>query len=81
MGSQEQATEAPTSAIRLGAAIRNRRMSAGLSQEDLGFAANTHRTYIGVIERGEKEITVAKLIVLAAALGCAASDLLEDCGL
>lgn len=68
-------------ARQIGGAIRDRRIACGLSQEALGFAAETHRTYIGALERGQKGITVDKLVLVANALGCSASDLLKDCGL
>ncbi len=73
-------TESPT-ARQIGAAIRNRRSKLGLSQEQLGFACETHRTYIGALERGQKAVTVDKLVKLADALGCSASEILKDCGL
>ncbi len=68
-------------ARRVGNAIRFRREQLGWSQEDLGFAANTHRTYVGAIERGNKAITIAKLVQVAEALGCLPSQILKDCGL
>jgi transcriptional regulator with XRE-family HTH domain len=58
--------------------VRARRVSAGLSQEQLGDRAQMHRTYIGVVERGEKSITVASLARIARALRCKLSDLLPE---
>jgi transcriptional regulator with XRE-family HTH domain len=52
-----------------------------MSQEELGFASGIHRTYIGVIERGEKVITVQKLATLARALNCRPSAILAACNL
>lgn len=66
---------------RLGDEIRRRRQRLGMSQEELGFASEIHRTYIGVIERGEKVITVQKLATLALALKCRPSEILAACGL
>lgn len=66
---------------KLGEEIRHRRLEKNWSQEELGFAANTHRTYIGALERGEKAVTVEKLSVLATALDCKASDLLRGIGM
>lgn len=65
----------------LGVAIRKRRLALGMSQEELGFASETHRTYVGALERGEKAITVEKLVALARALNCLPSNILADCGL
>lgn len=53
----------------------------GWSQEDLGFESGLHRTYIGVIERGEKSISVGSLVHLAETLNVKASDLLREAGL
>jgi transcriptional regulator with XRE-family HTH domain len=65
----------------IGEQIRLRRLDRGWSQEELGFASNTHRTYIGALERGEKAITVEKLAQLANAMGYKASAILEGAGL
>jgi transcriptional regulator with XRE-family HTH domain len=53
----------------LGKAIRKYRLSKGLSQEDLADKANLHRTYIGMVERGEKNITILNLKKICDALG------------
>ena len=47
-----------------------------MSQEALGAAAELDRTYIGGIERGERNLGLANLIRLAEALDMRASDLL-----
>jgi transcriptional regulator with XRE-family HTH domain len=65
----------------LGRIIRERRKARGWSQEDLGFESGLHRTYIGVIERGEKNISLRNLVLLAHTLGTEASDLLREAGL
>lgn len=65
----------------LGLAIRNRRKVRGWSQEDLGFESGLHRTYIGVLERGEKNISLRNLILVASTLGTKASELLDEAGL
>lgn len=51
-----------------GAHIRILRQSQNLSQEELAEKANMHRTYIGMIERGERNPALLNLIRLAQAL-------------
>lgn len=52
------------------------RSRAGLSQEGLAARCELHRTYVGGIERGERDVSYANLLKLAAALGVRASELL-----
>ncbi|OUJ01213.1 hypothetical protein HK15_09095 [Acetobacter orientalis] len=56
--------------------IHQRRQEIGLSQEALADNCGLHRTYIGSIERGERNFTVNTLARIAEALGCTAADLL-----
>jgi transcriptional regulator with XRE-family HTH domain len=53
----------------LGVAIRRRRERLGVSQSELGATAGLHRTYMGALERGERNVTIANLIAVARALG------------
>ena len=55
--------------IRFGEKVREIRKEKGLSQEDLSFEADLHRTYIGMIERAEKNITLINIQKIAKALG------------
>jgi transcriptional regulator with XRE-family HTH domain len=57
--------------------VRKYRTEAGYSQEALASKADIHRTYIGGIERGERNPTLATIHRLAAALGVQPSQLLE----
>ena len=50
----------------------------GLSQEELADRANIHRTYIGGIERGERNPTLTMIQRIATALGVTPGTLLED---
>lgn len=48
--------------------VRELRMARGISQEELAFRAGMHRTYIGMIERAERNITLGNIQRLADAL-------------
>ncbi|WP_374596955.1 helix-turn-helix domain-containing protein [Brevundimonas sp.] len=61
---------------RLGANVKRLREQLGLSQEQLAFDAEMHRTYISGIERGVRNPTVTVLERLAIALKTKSSDLL-----
>lgn len=54
--------------ILFGDRVRELRKVKGLSQEDLSFKAELHRTYIGMIERAEKNITLTNIEKIAKAL-------------
>ena len=57
--------------------MREERQSRGISQEKLGTLAGLHRTYVGMIERAEKNITIVNLDKIAKALHLDAADLLK----
>jgi len=57
--------------------VRSLRISKGWSQEELAARCGLHRTYIGAVERAERNITIGTLYKLAHALGCDAADLLS----
>ena len=61
----------------LGQRIRNYRTHKGLSQEKLAEFSGCHHTYIGQIERGEKNATVESIEKICAALGIPLSKLFE----
>jgi transcriptional regulator with XRE-family HTH domain len=61
--------------VALGRAIRELRRGAGISQEVLAERARLHRTYVGGIERGERNVSFGNLLRLADALGVRASEL------
>ena len=64
----------------LGQRIRNYRTSKGLSQEKLAELSGCHHTYIGQLERGEKNATVESIEKIAAALNVSLSRLFENLG-
>jgi transcriptional regulator with XRE-family HTH domain len=53
----------------IGANVGRLRRAMDISQEELAEIAGYHRTYVGMIERGEKNITIDTLEALAGALG------------
>jgi len=61
-----------------GTAIRRRREALGLSQEQLAYQAELHRTYISLIERGLRNASIETIIKLAKALSTTGSQLLKD---
>jgi len=61
--------------------IRERRKSLGLSQDQFGHRAGLHRTYVGGVERGERNITMTSLCKIAGALHLEPHDLLRQAGL
>ena len=65
------------SLLKLGKTLAQLRREAGLTQEDLAHRADLHRTYIGSLERGERNPTVTTLLKLAKALSCNPSELLR----
>ncbi len=60
-----------------GKRVRQERMERGISQERLGELARVHRTYVGMIERAEKNITLTNMEKIARALGMKVSDLVD----
>jgi len=63
---------------KIGIALRGYREQSGLSQEQLSFKANLHRTYVGSVERGERNISVINIIALCKALKIKPSDLFKN---
>ncbi|MFH1955878.1 MAG: helix-turn-helix transcriptional regulator [Patescibacteria group bacterium] len=62
--------------IKFGNKVRKERAKLGLSQEKLATKAGVHRTYIGMIERAEKNITLENIEKVAKALSLKLSDFL-----
>ena len=63
--------------IQFGKRVREERMKKGISQERLGELAKVHRTYIGMIERAEKNITLTNMEKIAKALGKKVNELIN----
>mgnify|MGYP003612355087 CR=1 FL=1 len=64
--------------VRFGKNVRILRKSRNLSQEELSFKADLHRTYIGMIERAEKNITLINIEKIAKALNVEIKELFDD---
>jgi len=64
--------------VEVGVRIRSARVDAGLSQEELAEACGLHRTYVGSVERGERNIGVLNLLAVATALDVDAADLVRN---
>lgn len=58
--------------------VQKYRKAQNISQEKLAELAGVHRTYIGMIERAEKNITLCNIEKIAKALNVTISQLLED---
>ncbi len=63
-----------TTLEKFGEKVREERHNLGLSQEELASRAGVHRTYIGMIERAEKNITLENIEKVAKALKITLSD-------
>jgi len=66
--------------LAFGNAVRQYRYLLGVSQEALAEKASIHRTYVGGIERGERNPTLTTIYRLASVLNVDAADLLREAG-
>jgi transcriptional regulator with XRE-family HTH domain len=60
----------------LGLRLKLQRVKAGLTQEQLADRASLHRTFVGLVERGESGLSVERLVDMAEALGVEPAELL-----
>ncbi len=58
--------------------VRALRTQKGLSQEELADLCDLHRTYIGGIERGERNVGLINILIIAKALDVLPGELLRD---
>lgn len=63
---------------KFGKKIKEERIKCGLSQESLASKAGVHRTYIGMIERAEKNITLENIEKITKALSLKISEVFKD---
>ena len=69
------AADIPTHRLEFGQRIRALRTERGFSQESFAHAAGLDRTYVGGIERGERNVALDNIYRLAQALGVAVREL------
>lgn len=62
---------------RFGQNVRHWREHRGYSQEELADQAGLHRTYVGSVERGERNISLLNIVTLATTLGVEVAGLFE----
>jgi transcriptional regulator with XRE-family HTH domain len=62
---------------RFGERVRELRKEKGLSQEALALGCDLDRSYIGGVERGERNISLINIYKIAEALGVAAKELFD----
>jgi len=63
--------------LRFARLLKSERLARGISQESLAELAGLHRTYVGSVERGERNIAVDNMEALANALGLDICELLR----
>lgn len=64
--------------VKFGEKVRAERLKQNLSQEELATKAGVHRTYIGMIERAEKNITLGNIEKIAKALKININEMLTN---
>lgn len=64
--------------LAFGRAVRRLRTARGMSQEKLAEAAGIHRTYIGDVERGRRNISIVNMARLAEGLAVPLSRLIQE---
>lgn len=64
--------------IHFGNKVRRERLKRNLSQEELAAKAGVHRTYIGMVERAEKNITLKNIEKICQALNLSIPDFFSD---
>jgi transcriptional regulator with XRE-family HTH domain len=74
---ERRGKQSQSARLRLAQHLRAERAVRGLSQEQLADLAGVHRTYVGSVERAERNISIDNIEQLAAALGLDISKLLE----
>lgn len=63
---------------KFGKLVREKRYEADLTQEELAEKAGLHPTYVGSVERGERNVALENIILLAKALDCSPRDFFPE---
>ena len=58
--------------------VRKKRLELNISQEELAFKSGLHRTYVGSVERGERNLSLENIFVFAKALSCDPTELIPN---
>jgi transcriptional regulator with XRE-family HTH domain len=66
-----------TTLKKIGTVVKQHRKQLGLTQLEFGERVGIHRTYVGAIERGERNLTILKICDLAQALGTDIKELVS----
>lgn len=74
----QQVTRIETTMITFGRNVQVARQALGISQEELAFRAGLHRTYIGMVERAERSISLQNAKKIADALNVKLDNLLNN---
>lgn len=64
--------------IKFGKIVREKRYDANMTQEILAEKSGLHPTYVGSVERGERNISLDNIISLATALKCSPKELMPE---
>lgn len=64
--------------IGFGDLLRKKRVQKGLSQEELALKTGLHRTYVGSVERGERNLSIENIYIFAKALDCLPTELIPE---
>lgn len=76
MNRRADSAEKDPELVALGERVRALRLKAGLTQEAVADAADLHWTFVGQVERGERNLSYKNILKLAAGLSAPARDLL-----
>lgn len=62
---------------KFGENLRKQRLKYGISQERLALEAGINRSYVGSVERGERNVSLVNICKLARAIGCRTVELVD----